>query len=92
MGIREIREWFLYLSEAFEKDYEIIEKQKDENKIEVQEYCESIIGKYSRVLICSGGLRLFTRTFCIASRVEDIYNEFFWIYCLESYPKERWHI
>src|SRR5690606_33788819 len=47
---REMRKWFLDLSEFFNKDYETIEKQKDENKIEVQKYCKSIIGKYSRIL------------------------------------------
>ena len=42
IGYREIRKWFLDLFELFKKDYETIEKQKDENKIEVQEYCRSI--------------------------------------------------
>ena len=37
IGYTEIRQWFLDLSEDFEKDYKMIEKQKDENKIEVQE-------------------------------------------------------
>ena len=43
IGYREMRSWFLDLSKDFEKDYKIIEKQKDENKVEVQEYCRSIL-------------------------------------------------
>src|SRR5690606_17332034 len=50
IGYTEIRKWFLDLYKVFEKDYETIEKQKDENKIEVQEYCRSILNKCSRIL------------------------------------------
>ncbi|WP_179990059.1 inovirus-type Gp2 protein [Acinetobacter sp. YH12252] len=71
---REIRKWFLDLFELFKKDYETIEKQKDENKIEVQEYCESIIGKYSRILVARVDLG-YLQEHSSRIRVEDIYND-----------------
>lgn len=74
IGYREMRAWFLDLSEDFEKDYKIIEKQKDENKIEVQEYCESIIGKYSRILVARVDLG-YLQEHSSRIRVEDIYND-----------------
>jgi len=70
----EMRSWFLDLSEDFEKDYKMIEKQKDENKIEVQEYCESIIGKYSRILVARVDLG-YLQEHSSRIRVEDIYND-----------------
>ncbi|UNW03877.1 inovirus Gp2 family protein [Acinetobacter indicus] len=69
-----MRAWFLDLSEDFEKDYKMIEKQKDENKIEVQEYCESIIGKYSRILVARVDLG-YLQEHSSRIRVEDIYND-----------------
>ena len=74
IGYREMRAWFLDLSEDFEKDYKTIEKQKDENKIEVQEYCESIIGKYSRILVARVDLG-YLQEHSSRIRVEDIYND-----------------
>lgn len=74
IGYREMRTWFLDLSEDFEKDYKMIEKQKDENKIEVQEYCESIIGKYSRILVARVDLG-YLQEYSSRIRVEDIYND-----------------
>ncbi|WP_180178735.1 inovirus-type Gp2 protein [Acinetobacter sp. YH01013] len=74
IGYREIRKWFLDLFELFKKDYETIEKQKDENKIEVQEYCESIIGKYSRILVARVDLG-YLQEHSSRIRVEDIYND-----------------
>lgn len=74
IGYRELRSDFLKLSKSFERDYEIIEKQKDENKIEVQKYCESIIGKYSRILVARvdlGYLQAYSRRI----RVGDIYKD-----------------
>ncbi len=74
IGYREIRKWFLDLFELFKKNYETIEKQKDENKIEVQEYCESIIGKYSRILVARVDLG-YLQEHSSRIRVEDIYND-----------------
>ena len=74
IGYREMRKWFLDLFELFKKDYETIEKQKDENKIEVQEYCESIIGKYSRILVARVDLG-YLQEHSSRIRVEDIYND-----------------
>ena len=74
IGYREMRKWFLDLSEDFEKDYKTIEKQKDENKIEVQGYCESIIGKYSRILVARVDLG-YLQEHSSRIRVEDIYND-----------------
>lgn len=45
-GYREIRAWLLDLSEDFEKDYITIEKQKNENRIEINKYCGLITDKY----------------------------------------------
>ena len=74
IGYRELRSDFLKLSKSFERDYEIIEKQKDENKIEVQKYCESIIGKYSRILVARVDLG-YLQEHSSRIRVEDIYND-----------------
>ena len=74
IGYSEIRKWFLDLFELFKKNYETIEKQKDENKIEVQEYCESIIGKYSRILVARVDLG-YLQEHSSRIRVEDIYND-----------------
>ena len=74
IGYREIRKWFLDLFELFKKDYETIEKQKDENKIEVQEYCRSILNKCSRILVARvdlGYLQEYSRRI----RVGDIYKD-----------------
>lgn len=74
IGYREMRAWFLDLSEDFEKDYKMIEKQKDENKIEVQEYCRSILNKCSRILVARvdlGYLQEYSRRI----RVGDIYKD-----------------
>ena len=74
IGHRELRSDFLKLSKSFERDYEIIEKQKDENKIEVQKYCESIIGKYSRILVARVDLG-YLQEYSSRIRVEDIYKD-----------------
>ena len=74
IGHRELRSDFLKLSKSFERDYEIIEKQKDENKIEVQKYCESIIGKYSRILVSRVDLG-YLQEYSNRIRVEDIYKD-----------------
>ncbi len=74
IGYTEIRKWFLDLFELFKKDYETIEKQKDENKIEVQEYCRSILNKCSRILFARvdlGYLQEYSRRI----RVGDIYKD-----------------
>ncbi|EBV7133004.1 inovirus Gp2 family protein, partial [Salmonella enterica subsp. enterica serovar Braenderup] len=74
IGYREIRKWFLDLFELFKKDYETIEKQKDENKIEVQEYCRSILNKCSRILVARVDLG-YLQEHSSRIRVEDIYND-----------------
>lgn len=74
IGYREIRKWFLDLSEDFEKDYKMIEKQKDENKIEVQEYCRSILNKCSRILVARVDLG-YLQEYSSRIRVEDIYKD-----------------
>lgn len=74
IGYREMRSWFLDLSKDFEKDYKIIEKQKDENKIEVQEYCNSILNKCSRVLVARVDLG-YLQEYSSRIRVEDIYKD-----------------
>ena len=74
IGYREIRKWFLDLFELFKKDYETIEKQKDENKIEVQEYCRSILNKCSRILVARVDLG-YLQEYSNRIRVEDIYKD-----------------
>lgn len=74
IGYREIRKWFLDLFELFKKDYETIEKQKDENKIEVQEYCISILNKCSRILVSRVDLG-YLQEYSSRIRVEDIYKD-----------------
>lgn len=74
IGYREIRKWFLDLFELFKKDYETIEKQKDENKIEVQEYCRSILNKCSRILVARVDLG-YLQKYSSRIRVEDIYKD-----------------
>jgi hypothetical protein len=74
IGYREMRSWFLDLSEDFEKDYKIIEKQKDENKIEVQKYCRSILNKCSRILVSRVDLG-YLQEHSSRIRVEDIYKD-----------------
>ena len=74
IGYREIRKWFLDLFELFKKDYETIEKQKDENKIEVQEYCGSILNKCSRILVARVDLG-YLQEYSSRIRVEDIYKD-----------------
>ncbi|MFQ1043420.1 inovirus-type Gp2 protein [Acinetobacter sp. NIOH-H-8] len=74
IGYREIRKWFLDLFELFKKDYETIEKQKDENKIEVQEYCRLILNKCSRILVARVDLG-YLQKYSSRIRVEDIYKD-----------------
>ncbi|QPF37348.1 inovirus-type Gp2 protein [Acinetobacter sp. TTH0-4] len=74
IGYRELRLQFLKLSKAFEKDYKIIEKQKDENKIEVQKYCRSILNKCSRILVTRVDLG-YLQEYSSRIRVEDIYKD-----------------
>ena len=74
IGYREIRKWFLDLFELFKKDYETIEKQKDENKVEVQEYCRSILNKCSRILVARVDLG-YLQEYSSRIRVEDIYKD-----------------
>lgn len=74
IGYRALRSDFLKLSKSFERDYEIIEKQKDENKIEVQEYCRSILNKCSRILVARVDLG-YLQEYSNRIRVEDIYKD-----------------
>ncbi|MFV5591738.1 YagK/YfjJ domain-containing protein [Acinetobacter variabilis] len=74
IGYREMRSWFLDLYKVFEKDYEAIEKQKDENKIEVQEYCRSILNKCSRILVARVDLG-YLQEYSSRIRVGDIYKD-----------------
>ena len=74
IGYREMRKWFLDLFELFKKDYETIEKQKDENKIELQKYCRSILNKCSRILVARVDLG-YLQEYSSRIRVEDIYND-----------------
>ena len=74
IGYRALRSDFLKLSKSFERDYEIIEKQKDENKIEVQEYCRSILNKCSRILVARVDLG-YLQEYSSRIRVEDIYKD-----------------
>lgn len=74
IGYREMRSQFLDLSEVFEKDYDAIAKQKDENKVELQKYCLSIIGKCSRILVTRVDLG-YLQEYSSRIRVDDIYND-----------------
>ena len=74
IGYRVLRSDFLKLSKSFERDYETIEKQKDENKIEVQEYCRSILNKCSRILVARVDLG-YLQEYSSRIRVEDIYKD-----------------
>ena len=51
MGFDEIRHCFIDVYDCFEKDYEIIEDQKNENKSEVRKYSRQISDAYSRILV-----------------------------------------
>ena len=74
IGYRELRSQFLELSKAFERDYEIIEKQKDENKAELKKYCRSMIDKYSRILVARVDLG-YLQEYASRIRVDDIYSD-----------------
>lgn len=74
IGYKELRSQFLDLSDLFQKDYKTIEKQKDENKIEVQKYCRSILNKCSRILVARVDLG-YLQEYSSRIRVEDIYND-----------------
>ncbi|NLN57008.1 MAG: inovirus Gp2 family protein [Gammaproteobacteria bacterium] len=74
IGYREMRKWFLDLFELFKKDYETIEKQKDENKIELQKYCRSILNKCSRILVARVDLG-YLQEHSSRIRVGDIYKD-----------------
>ncbi|MCX0340125.1 inovirus Gp2 family protein [Acinetobacter radioresistens] len=74
IGYREMRLWFLDLSDLFEKDYEAIEKQKDENKAELQKYCKLIVNKCSRILVSRMDLSYFEE-YSNQIRVNDFYND-----------------
>lgn len=74
IGYRELRSQFLKLSKAFERDYEIIEKQKDENKAELRKYCESIINNCSRILVARVDLG-YLQEYASQIRIDDIYND-----------------
>ena len=74
IGYREMRTWFLDMSDVVEKGYKTIEKQKDENKGELRKYCESIIDKYSRVLVIRVDLG-YLQKYSSRIRVDDIYND-----------------
>lgn len=74
IGYRELRLQFLALSKSFKRDYSIIEKQKDENKDELRKYCESIIGKYSRVLVIRVDLG-YLQEYSGRIKVDDVYND-----------------
>ena len=74
IGYREMRKWFLDLFELFKKDYETIEKQKDENKIELQKYCRSILNKCSRILVARVDLG-YLQEYSSRIRVGDIYKD-----------------
>ena len=74
IGYREMRTWFLDISDVVEKGYKTIEKQKDENKGELRKYCESIIDKYSRVLVIRVDLG-YLQEYSSRIRVDDIYND-----------------
>lgn len=74
IGYRKMRIWFLDVSDVVEKGYKTIEKQKDENKAELRKYCESIIDKYSRVLVIRVDLG-YLQEYSSRIRVDDIYND-----------------
>ena len=74
IGYRELRSQFLELSKAFERDYEIIEKQKDENKAELKKYCRLMIDKYSRILVARVDLG-YLQEYASRIRVDDIYSD-----------------
>lgn len=74
IGYRELRSELLDLSDLCEKYYETIEKQKDENKIEVQKYCRSILNKCSRILVVRVDLG-YLQEYSSRIRVEDIYKD-----------------
>ena len=74
IGYREMRKWFLDLFELFKKDYETIEKQKDENIIELQKYCRSILNKCSRILVARVDLG-YLQEHSSRIRVGDIYKD-----------------
>lgn len=74
IGYRELRSQFLELSKTFERDYEIIVKQKDENKAELKKYCRSMIDKCSRILVARVDLG-YLQEYASRIRVDDIYND-----------------
>lgn len=74
IGYSKLRSWFLELAKLFEKDYETIEKQKDENKIELQSYCKSIVDKCSRILVARVDLG-YLKEYSSRIRVDDIYKD-----------------
>jgi len=74
IGYRELRSELLDLSDLCEKYYETIEKQKDENKIELQKYCRSILNKCSRILVVRVDLG-YLQEHSSRIRVGDIYND-----------------
>ena len=74
IGYRELRSQFLDLSKTFERGYEIIEKQKDENKAELKKYCRSMIDKCSRILVARVDLG-YLQEYSSRIRVEDIYKD-----------------
>lgn len=74
IGYRELRSQFLDLSKTFERGYEIIEKQKDENKAELKKYCRSMIDKCSRILVARVDLG-YLQEYASRIRVDDIYDD-----------------
>src|SRR5690606_16182604 len=66
---------FLDLSEDFEKDYKMIEKQTDEHKIEVRDYWRSILNKCSRTLVARvdvGQLQDYARRVRVGALYKDL--------------------
>lgn len=74
IGYRELKSWLSDLSKDFEKDYTSIENQKNDNKIELEEYCRSIISKCSRILVVRMDLG-YLEEYAGRINIDDIYDD-----------------
>lgn len=72
LGFNEIRSWFLDMYDCFEKDYQNIELQKKENQNELRRYCESIVDRYSRILVVRVDLG-YLKEYQSRIKVDDLY-------------------
>ena len=74
VGFDEIRHCFIDVYDCFEKDYEIIEDQKNENKSELRKYSRQISDTYSRILVVRVDLG-YLQEFHNRINIEDLYSD-----------------